>query len=146
LIADCWFLFKDCRSRFKSQEKLDVHKRNHAVTSFKSEELSDENDCLEIPAEAFNENANVDDSNDKQNHLIKYNETEKSELLEFTNHNNLHNSTQIFGLNNNNNFSNLKQSDFKCNYCQFRFNSNEQLNIHLKSHIDSKYLRYIFVY
>lgn len=44
---------------------------------------------------------------------------------------------QIFGLNNNNNFSNLlKQQEFKCIYCPFKFDSNEHLNSHLKSHLD----------
>lgn len=76
-------------------------------------------------------------SNENRNYSDNYNETEKN-----IQNNNLNAPSLPFALNNNNNFSNLKQLEYKCTYCMFKFDSIENLNSHLKSHIDSKSLSY----
>jgi hypothetical protein len=132
------YLIKDCRSKFKTKERLDNHKQNHTsiLAKNENEEIS-ENECIEVLPKELGENIYDKRSNENHNYS-EFNETEKN-----IQNNNLNAPLLPFALNNNNNFSNLKQLEYKCTYCMFKFDSIENLNSHLKSHIDSKCLFYV---
>lgn len=126
----------DCRSKFKSREKLDIHKQSHLNKLVKNEndeefsenELNDAKECLIMPNKAA-DNLKADSSE-----LVVVDPSLKLNRIQ-------QQAQQIFGLNNN--YSNLKQIEFKCIYCQFKFDSNDQLNLHLKSHFDSNFIIYL---
>lgn len=121
---------------------MDLHKQSHLNQQIKNENdeelsdvenLNDPNECLLLP----------------HTEIVHLKEDNSIDLFEENSKLNNNNPTsnqqqQIFGLNNNNNFSNLKQFEFKCIYCQFKFDSNDQLNTHLKSHIDSNSIFFSF--